>query len=62
MSTATYTTAPSGATAATGVHHPHPVGGAARAVRAFASAVFSVVVLGDTDSTLYRDAGVVRRH
>ncbi|WP_394433014.1 hypothetical protein [Streptomyces sp. SGAir0957] len=62
MTTVTCTTAPSGATAASGAHRPHRVGDAARAVGAFASAVFSVVVLGDTDSTLYRDAGVVRRH
>ncbi|MEU6392790.1 hypothetical protein [Streptomyces sp. NPDC046939] len=62
MTTATFTPAPPGATEATGSSRPHRVGDAARAVRAFASAVFSVVVLGDTDGTLYRDAGVVRHH
>ncbi|MEV1020419.1 hypothetical protein [Streptomyces sp. NPDC050264] len=62
MSTATFTQAPSGSAAATGAHRPHRVGAAARAVRTFASAAFSVVLLGDTDSTLYRDAGVVTRH
>ncbi|MEV3855992.1 hypothetical protein AB0J38_16910 [Streptomyces sp. NPDC050095] len=62
MTTATFTPAPSGATAATGAHHPHRVGNAVRAVRVFAAAAFSVVLLGDTDRDLYRDAGVVTRH
>ncbi|MFD8571256.1 hypothetical protein [Streptomyces sp. NPDC057694] len=34
----------------------------ARAIRAFATAAFSVVVMGDSDGSLYRDAGVVHRH
>ncbi|MGY0024834.1 hypothetical protein [Streptomyces sp. cg35] len=62
MSAATFTPAPSGATAATGAHHPHRVGNAVRMIRVFAAAAFSVVVLGDTDSSLYREAGVVTRH
>ncbi|MFJ8821363.1 hypothetical protein ACIREE_06225 [Streptomyces sp. NPDC102467] len=33
-----------------------------RAIRAFATAAFSVVVLGDSDRSLYREAGVVERH
>ncbi|MBO1337879.1 hypothetical protein [Streptomyces sp. VRA16 Mangrove soil] len=54
MATATLTPhpvpTPSGATAASGVRHSHPLGTALRAVRVFAGAAFSVVVLGETET------------
>ncbi|MDJ0464874.1 hypothetical protein [Streptomyces sp. H27-C3] len=66
MSTATFTPGPSvrrsrpltGATAlgATG-RHPHPIGTALRAVKVFASAAFSVAVLGE-----YAEEAGVKRH
>ncbi|MEB3958997.1 hypothetical protein OKJ48_01805 [Streptomyces kunmingensis] len=33
-----------------------------RVIRAFSAAAFSVIVMGDSDGSLYRDAGVVTRH
>ncbi len=62
MSTATFTPAhvpqPHHGATATGVRHPpHRVGNALRAVKVFASAVFSVAVLGE----YAEEAGVRRR-
>ncbi|WP_128381143.1 hypothetical protein [Streptomyces cavernae] len=61
MSAATFTPAhtgpPSGASAATGVPHPHRLANALRAVKVFADALFRVVVLGE----YAEEAGVRRR-
>jgi hypothetical protein len=51
MTTATFTPAPAQAAGATAVgtapHSSHPLGNALRAVKVFASAVVSVVILGE---------------
>ncbi|MFD5631891.1 MULTISPECIES: hypothetical protein [unclassified Streptomyces] len=60
MSAATFTPGPSaktGATAVSGVHRRHPVGDALRAVKVFAGAALSVVLLGEYGE----EAGVRRR-
>ncbi|MGW2177007.1 hypothetical protein ACWCXX_02715 [Streptomyces sp. NPDC001732] len=46
-----------GATAATGHHHTHRIGDAARAVKVFVRAAFGVVVLGE----YAEEAGIRRR-
>jgi hypothetical protein len=63
MSAATFTPAPaprppraSGATAVEG-SHPHRVGNALRAIRVFAGAAFSVVILGEYGE----EAGIRRK-
>ncbi|MEV7341680.1 hypothetical protein [Streptomyces sp. NPDC093544] len=60
MSAATFTPGPSaraGATAASGTHQRHRVGDALRAVKVFAGAALSVVLLGEYGE----EAGVRRR-
>jgi hypothetical protein len=60
MSAATITpipARPTGATPATGGSHPHRLGNALRAIKVFAGAAFSVVVLGEYGE----EAGVRRK-